>query len=497
MLSKYKKNILPLSLLITASLLSGCNSSDDNEAPKLSGNSAPVVAENTLLVTQYTATDADNDDVSYSLSGTDSALFSIDQNGQLTFNSAPDFDNGDTGPYSITVVATDNGKDLLTDEINVTVTVGDVKDTPSLAVVQTVAPDYSNSEVVYINGYSQQINSGYYIKDASDYTLSSHKTDVYHIGRFFIDTIEKYSAASTDERDTQLWSFSTQDAQDSISRNPYTLVSLSESKAYLLRYGSSKVWIVNPQATNIDDFKVGELDLSSYVAQNNSNETPNPAAAVINDNKLYIVMQRLSDAWKPNTTYVAVFDTETDEEIETNANDDDTVKGIPLQGLNPLEHSITSGNDKIYITTRSDYGNTDISLSRIEEITPSDYSVRQVLNASNITDNTNSFIKSSVILSDEIGYFYVSQSVYVPSYHEVSALYQFNPSTGEITNSNVANTGTERINFIDVDAANFLWVSVETPSAPGIDIINTTTNEQVNSRLPTDLNPNVIRFIEK
>jgi len=492
----YTKKALPLSLLISASLLSGCGSdSDNNHAPALTGEASPVVAENSVTVAQYTATDADNDTITLSLSGQDSALFTINQNGQLAFNTAPDYDNGETGPYALTIVATDSSD--LTDELNVTVTVGDIKDTPSLAVVQTIAPDYSSSEVVYMDGQSQQINSGYYIKDVSDYTLASYKTDVYHIGRFFIDTITKYNGAEINERDTALWSFSTQDSQDSISRNPYSLVSLDETKAYLLRYGSSNVWIVNPQADNIDDFKIGELDLSSYVPENNTNGTPNPASAVINDGKLYIVMQRLSDAYAPNTSYVAVFDTATDEEIETNANNDDTVKGIPLAGLNPLENSITSGNDKIYISTRSDYGNTDLSLSRIEEIEPSDYSVRQVLNAGSITDNISGFIKSAVIVSAEKGYFYTSESVFVPSFHEISSLHQFNPTTGAITTSNVANTGEEGINFIGLDAANFLWLSMQTPSAPGVDVINTETNEKVNDRLATELNPSTIRFIEE
>jgi len=474
MSTTYTKKVLPLSLLISAALLSGCNS-DSNNAPTLTGETAPVVAENSLTVAQYTATDSDNDAITFSLSGADN--------------------NGDTGPYVLTVTATDSGE--LSDELSITVTVGDIKDTPSLAVVQTIAPDYSSSEVVYMDGETQQVDSGYYIKDASDYTLASYKTDVYHIGRFFIDTITKYNGAEVSERDTAIWSFSTQDSQDSISRNPYSLVSLDDTKAYLLRYGSSQVWVVNPQADNIDDFKVGELDLSSYVPENNTNGTPSPAAAVINDGKLYIVMQRLSDAYAPNTSYVAVFDTATDEEIETNANSDDTVKGIPLEGLNPLENSITTGNDKIYISTRSDYSNTDLTLSRIEEIEPTDYSVRQVLNAGSITDNVSGFIKSAVIVSAEKGYFYTSESVFVPSFHEISSLYQFNPTTGEITENNVANTGTEGINFLGLDNANFLWLSMPTPSAPGIDIINSETNEIVNERLATNLNPSTIRFLEE
>ena len=498
MQTKQTKLALSISLLLTSSILSGCNSSNDNNnTPVLTGDSSPIVAENSVVVGQYTATDADNDDIIFSLAGDDSALFLIDQNGQLSFNTAPDFDNGETGPYLLTVIATDNSQEMLTDELSITVNVGDIKDTPSLAVVQTIAPDFSNSEVVYIDARTQKITGDYYVKDASDYTLASYKTNVYHIGRFFIDTITKYNGADVNERDTAIWSFSTQDASDSISRNPYALVSLNETKAYLLRYGSSKVWIVNPQADNIDDFKINELDLSSYIADNNSNGTPSPAAAVINEGKLYIVMQRVSDTFTPNTTYVAVFDTATDEEIETNANSDDNVKGIPLAGLNPLEHSITQGNNKLYISTRSAFSNTDLTLSRIEEIDPSDYSVRQVLNAGNITDNTAAFIKGSVILSPEQGYFYTSEAILVPSYHEVSVLYQFNPTTGEITASNVANTGAEAINFIGLDAANFLWLSMQTPSAPGVDIINTQTNAIVNDRFPTTLNPNTIRFLEE
>ncbi len=55
-----------------------------------------------------------------------------------------------------------------------------------------------------------------------------------------------------------------------IEVDPYALVSLSETKAYLLRYGSDKVWVVNPQAENSEDFKIGELDLSGYIPEDNT-----------------------------------------------------------------------------------------------------------------------------------------------------------------------------------------------------------------------------------
>jgi len=496
MLPKFKNKLLPLSLAISATLLTGCGSDDKNTAPELTGDLMPVVAENTLAVGQYTATDANNDNITLSLNDAANALFTLEQSGALSFKVAPDFDNGDTGPFNVTITATDDGKGALSTALAISITVGDVKDTPSVAVVQTIAPDYSNSEVAYLDAKGQQVASGYYRKDASDYTLSSYKGDVFHIGRFFIDEITKYDATEVADRDSAIWSYSTNDPQDS-TRNPYALVSLSETKAYLLRYGSSKVWIVNPQASTSEDFKIKELDLTSYVHADNSSGTPNPAAAVINDGKLYIAMQRQDDSYNAGTAYVAVFDTATDTEIETNANADDNVKGIPLVGVNPLEHSLVANEDKVFVTTRNAYSSFDLSFSRIEEINTGDYTVRQVLNAGDIAENTASFIKASVVVSPEKGYFYASQAIFTPSYHEVSSLYEFNPTTGAIIGADIAETGVENITFIGLDAANFLWMSIANPSFPGVDVIDTTTNTKRISRLATILNPGAIRFIEE
>jgi hypothetical protein len=497
MLPKFKKNLLPLSLAISTTLLTACGSDDANTAPELTGDIAPVVAENSVLVGQYTAIDVDNNNITLALNDAANTLFTLDQSGLLNFKVAPDFENGDTGPFNVTITATDDGKGPMSTALAISITVGDVKDTPSIAVVQTIAPDYSNSEVAYLDAKTQQVASGYYLKDASDYTLSSFNGDIFHIGRFFIDTVTKYNASNITDRDTAIWSYSTQDSQDSTSRNPYALVSLSENKAYLLRYGSSKVWIVNPQASSSEDFKTGELDLTSYIPSDNSKDTPSPSSAIINDGKLYIAMQRTSDAWVSGVAYVAVFDTTTDVEIETNSNTEDNVKGIPLTGVNPLEHSLVASDDKVFVTTRNGYSSVDLSLSRIEEIDTGDYSIRQILNAGDIADNTASFIKASVVVSPEKGYFYTSQAIFTPNYHEVGSIYEFNPTTGVVVTANIADTGTENISFIGLDAANFLWVSIADPSNPGVDVIDTTTNTKRINRLATTLNPGTIRFIEE
>jgi hypothetical protein len=490
MLTPFKKNALTLALIGTLSILGGC-SSDSNNAPEISGDVSVTVAENTTLVSQYTATD-DGDELSYTITGTDQQLFAVNNTGAVEFISAPDFENGDTGPYNITVTVSD--AQGLTDSIDVTVNVGDVLDTPSMALVQTVAADFSSSQVAYLDYAAQTVDDGFYAKTQSDYSINVYQKDVYHIGRFFIDTISKYN---TDDASTEIWSYSTQDDLDSTTRNPYTLVSLSTEKAYLLRYGSDKIWIVNPQATDFDSFKTGEIDLSSYVPENNTAGTPRPSAAVINYGKLFVVMQRSDDSFgSTNSAYLAVFDTATDSEIETNADSTDSVMGIPILGLNPLENSVRTFEDKVYVTTRNSFSAVSVDQSMIETVDANNYSLNTVLSAANITDNSTKYIQSTAIVSAEKGYFFANETFFGP-YREESTLYQFNPSTGEISDETVLDIETNSIGFIDIDAAGFLWVSVREDAAPGVEIIDTETNSPLIDRLETQLNPGVIRFIEE
>ena len=86
------------------------------------------VAENVTAVTTVTATDADGDQIEYTITGgADAALFDIDRNtGTLTFINAPDFEspgdaNGDN-VYEVVVSADDQISTPDTQTINVTVT---------------------------------------------------------------------------------------------------------------------------------------------------------------------------------------------------------------------------------------------------------------------------------------------------------------------------------------------------------------------------------------
>ena len=103
---------------------------DINAAPVFTSLASANVAENQTSAYTAVATDADNDPLSYSLSGTDAALFTIDPNtGVVSFNNAPDFeapgDDGGDNVYDIDVTATDGASDTTQ---TVAITVTDVND---------------------------------------------------------------------------------------------------------------------------------------------------------------------------------------------------------------------------------------------------------------------------------------------------------------------------------------------------------------------------------
>ena len=102
-----------------------------NEPPTLTGDTAIQYAEHTSgPVATYTATDPEDAHISWSLSGTDAADFSIIQ-GDLTFNAGPDYedptDSNKDNVYHVTVEASD-GTNIVT--LDVTVTVTNVNEPP-------------------------------------------------------------------------------------------------------------------------------------------------------------------------------------------------------------------------------------------------------------------------------------------------------------------------------------------------------------------------------
>ena len=99
---------------------------DVNEAPVITSAATVSVEENGTAAFTATATDVDGDTLTYTLSGADAALFTIDAaTGEVSFLEAPDFETpGDVGAdnvYDVTVTASD-GELSSSQDVAITVT---------------------------------------------------------------------------------------------------------------------------------------------------------------------------------------------------------------------------------------------------------------------------------------------------------------------------------------------------------------------------------------
>ena len=113
-----------------------------NEPPEITTTSGSATElrqdENrTSRLYTYRATDPEQSTVTWSVGGTDARFFTIDEQGQFSFreDSPPDFERpGDSGPdnvYEVTIQATDDGSNVAS--LPITVTVRDVDEPPEIS----------------------------------------------------------------------------------------------------------------------------------------------------------------------------------------------------------------------------------------------------------------------------------------------------------------------------------------------------------------------------
>jgi hypothetical protein len=130
-----------------------------NQPPVFSGGSSIAVQiwEYTTAVTTVSATDPENQSISYSIAGgNDGSKFTISNSGALAFRTAPDFGNpsdwGRNNVYDVIIRATDNGNTNKYVEQSVAVTIKDVPNvyTSNVTGVTTTAfsPVTAGGEVI-------------------------------------------------------------------------------------------------------------------------------------------------------------------------------------------------------------------------------------------------------------------------------------------------------------------------------------------------------------
>ncbi|MGE0085781.1 MAG: hypothetical protein AB7S75_15330 [Desulfococcaceae bacterium] len=358
------------------------------------------------------------------------------------------------------------------------------------AVVVTVAADYSSAAHSVISvepvGGPRTVQNNLLPTLVSDTSVSAYENFFYRIERYQSDNITKFDIAAPS---VPVWQFSTLDSGETGSSNPYGLYFVSSQKAYLLRYGKSKAWIVNPSATVASAFKIGELDLSAYA---DDDGVPEMNSAVIANGKLFVTLQRLdqNNSWLPsNTAYMAVFDTATDTEINTGTANDDGVKGIalPIRNIGAVQY--LEENSNIYVQGVGDYGSSwsgrDPEYSGgIVRIDPATYTVSLILDDGDAENHPYGNISGMSIVSADKGYF-----VGYAGWGD-NTLYEFSPSDGSV--SGIANESLKNKNIAGMESGAYadengmLWVCNQTDAEV---VILDTSDNSIDETISTNLNP--------
>lgn len=356
--------------------------------------------------------------------------------------------------------------------------------------VQTVAADYSGSAVVTGNILGDRSAGQTILASAqSDYTVNSYGKYLYHLGRYSIDTISRYD--STVSLENAEWQYSANE-DGGANANPYKVIQTSADNAYVIRYGSDSIWQINPQATVAADFIKATIDLSAY----NPDGTVKPGMAdgVFYNGRLFVVMQRWGSNGSLQTAYVAVIDTTTNEEIDTDPATDG-LQGIALNVTNPV--AAEAYNGVLYVAGRGGYNADNGGLDSIDMTTYIDNNIVNSNTFASLNDEANNIyfhILDVALINDQTGYVLVNLE---KGYGTLSSLvYPFNPASATTGDALAlpALSGKE-LSDLAVDANDRLWVGVSDAAAPALVVVDTDTNTQSGDSISLELPPRRIEFL--
>lgn len=342
------------------------------------------------------------------------------------------------------------------------------------AVIQTSITGASDIEIVDMEATNWVAVSGNAPSAQTDYDVASYENYFYQIGRSGIDTLTKWD---TKNPGVVEWQYSTK-ASGAASVNPHRLVFKDADSGYVIRYGSNTSWVVNLNAKDDSEFKTGELDFSAY---DDGDGIPEATNGVVVGDRLYVLMQRIdrNDSWEPrDVSFIAVFDTNTNQEIDLNI--DATLGGIPLQTRNGSDLAYVPGLGLVVQSTGS-WSTRDYT--GIEVVNLTDYSTTVLIDKSDGYNN----IKSVAVVSETVAYF-VSYAAW-----KDTTVYRINLTNGSVRPDPVAGLSNVDVRSMVVDPNGLLWVGVSDDSNPRIVVVDPYNDEAVDE-ISLLMNPIGITF---
>src|SRR5690554_1486111 len=171
-----------------------------------------------------------------------------------------------------------------------------------LAIVQSV----DKSGMIEFTDGIDRVVSRFNETTATDYTVFTNGNFYYHLGKYDIDTIQKYHIDNPTQGYYPNDGFSLRSAGDVDSANPYNMAFLNDSQAIITRYGASTAWVVNLNAQNISDFFKHEIDLTNH-ATGEGDSIPEMDMVFLHDGKAFITLQNLTNWMSTGNERIVVF----------------------------------------------------------------------------------------------------------------------------------------------------------------------------------------------
>lgn len=218
------------------------------------------------------------------------------------------------------------------------------------ALLTLTAADYGSSDLAFLSSDLSDLQSNLQPQAYSDIKYQLGNERIYQIGRYHLDYIASVSYENLSA--TVGYQYSVND--DGLTgANPYTVIEKANDNAYLIRYGSTSIWQINPQASIEEDFKLAEIDLSDFA---DADGKPEMADAVLVGDVLYVILQRLEYYNAIRKGLLIAIDT-TDNSIIDLDNTAEGTNGLELLVTNP--ENIQYVNNKLLINAIGRYAAQD------------------------------------------------------------------------------------------------------------------------------------------
>jgi len=300
----------------------------------------------------------------------------------------------------------------------------------------------------------------------SDATLRVYGGLIYVINRFGQDNIQVIDPAHGFATVRQ---FSTGNGS-----NPQDIAFVSATKAYVSRYGSTDLLIVNP-STGVTR---GTISLAGFA---DADGLPEMASLAIAGPWLFVACQRLTNFAAVNPSVVVVIDTRTDK-VSDRELLVPGIQGITLLGRDPFTDFVyDAASEELLIGCVGTFGVVDGGIERIDAVTPRSlgYAITESAIGGDVLDIAwNDASHSYAIVSDATF---------------SNRLVGWNPTTGAAIDTLYA-PGGPNLPDCAINALGELYVADNKVIAPGVRVYRVGADTLIAGPLDTGLPPNQIAF---